>query len=171
MIPPLINTASGLVVNLLEPTMDQIRLPDIAEGLSKLCRYTGQCKEFYSVAQHSVMVSAMVHPKFAMSALMHDASEAYLGDVSTPLKQMMPDYRLLEARFDHAIAAAFNLPYPLPQEVRDADRRALTWEVQVLFDKPWIECKDEVRIVKMLSPREAKLVFLGRYWELHNYAA
>lgn len=72
----------------------------IGTALSKLCRYTGNCDFFYSVAQHSVLVSELVHPSIALEALMHDAAEAYLGDVSTPVKQELTEYKVIEKRVE-----------------------------------------------------------------------
>src|SRR5579872_2947230 len=84
---PWIQTASGLEFPLFEPRLDAINIEDIAHGLSMICRFTGQCARFYSVAEHSVHVSHLVPREDAAWGLLHDAAEAYLGDVASPLKK------------------------------------------------------------------------------------
>lgn len=103
------NTATGKLVNLYHPTEDMISLQDISGALSKICRFGGHTTRFYSVAQHSVLVAALCKecPK---EALMHDASEAYLGDVIKPLKVMLgAAYKDLEHNFENIIAQKFGL--------------------------------------------------------------
>ncbi len=103
------NTATGKLVNLYQPTEDMICLQDISGALSKICRFGGHTTRFYSVAQHSVLVAALCKecPK---EALMHDAAEAYLGDVIKPLKVMLgAAYTDLEYNFESIIAQKFGL--------------------------------------------------------------
>ena len=101
---------------------------EIAGALSKLCRYTGHCNQFYSVAQHSVLVAQLVPPQFKLEALLHDASEAYLGDIASPLKQLLPEYKAIEARVQGAIREHFFLPKEESPEVKAADMQALEIE-------------------------------------------
>lgn len=115
--------------------LSDITLPDIAAALSKVCRFTGHCSRFYSVAEHSVYVSELVPPEHAFHALLHDASEAYLGDVSTPLKELLDDYRELEADVSKSIYARFGLPATLHPSIKSADYRVLATEVPILFDR------------------------------------
>lgn len=119
-----IQTRSGVRFWLREPERSDIRLRDIAAGLSKLCRYNGQTIKFYSVAEHSYRASLLVPDEYALAALLHDASEAYLGDVSTPLKAMLPEYREIEALVQDAIYERFNaLPRVPRYGLDDAYRR------------------------------------------------
>lgn len=101
-------TASGYPFWVLDPRPEDIRIEDIAAHLSRICRFGGALKddvpnipplrsmvfvETYSVAQHSVLVSRNVHQEFALEALLHDAAEAYVGDVIKPIKLLLePDY-------------------------------------------------------------------------------
>ena len=105
------NAGSGQVIDLREPTPEMIHPEDIIGGLSKICRFGGQIPCFYSVAQHSVLVEhyAPVHLKRA--ALLHDATEAYLGDVIKPLKHLLGEsYGFMEEAFAKAIFTRFNEP-------------------------------------------------------------
>lgn len=92
MMKPEILTHSGRVFNLADPKPEQVHVPDIAHALSKLCRFTGHTDKFYSVAQHSVLVSMEVPAQYALLALFHDAHEAYTGDMNGPLKSLLAEY-------------------------------------------------------------------------------
>lgn len=133
-------THSGKHFDLIDPQPDMIDIMDIAHGLSNECRFTGQCATFYSVAQHSVMASKIVAPDFAMEALLHDASEAYLKDIPRPLKQLLPDYRAIEQRVEGAIRSHFGLPDAQSWPVTEADRIMLATERRDLMpadDTEW----------------------------------
>ncbi len=129
-----IQTAGGDRFYLIDSMGSSITLGDIAQSLSKLCRYTGHCRKFYSVAEHSYRVSLIVPPEHAFHALLHDASEAYLGDVSTPLKSLLDDYREIEEQVSRGIYARFRLPAELHPCIKAADYQMLASEVPLLFD-------------------------------------
>lgn len=96
--------ASGALFDILDPEGSDFTLQDIAHGLGRVCRFAGQSSRFYSVAEHCVHVSRLVPLAHARAALLHDASEAFIGDVTRPLKALLPDYREIEARIEDAIA-------------------------------------------------------------------
>jgi len=123
-----IRTFTGKYVNVLNPTADVICIEDIAHALSLTCRFGGHSLKFYSVAQHSVMCCNMMKEQYQLQALMHDASEAYLCDIPTPLKQHLSDYKKLEDRFMMVIANKFGFAYPLDEAVRQADGEMLEIE-------------------------------------------
>ena len=105
-----IQTYTGRKFFPVAPRAEDIEILDVAHALSMLCRYTGHTKQFYSVAQHSVLVSRIVPPQDAAWGLLHDASEAYLCDVARPIKP----YRLLEQRLMVQVAGRFDLTYAEP---------------------------------------------------------
>lgn len=121
-------TASGRQFDPIDPQPDMIDLVDIATGLSNECRFAGQCKFFYSVAQHSVLVSQHVPPQHAWEALLHDAAEAYIKDIPAPIKRLLPDYRALEHKIESAIRARFGLPQTQTPSIKHADLMLLATE-------------------------------------------
>jgi hypothetical protein len=122
----LITTASGRILDLFDPQPDQICIEDIAHGLAYTCRFAGQLAEFLSVAQHSVVVALLLSHGQRFHGLLHDAAEAYIGDVSKPLKLMpeMAGYVQIERRLQRAIANKFGVPEHKTPEVERADRLA-----------------------------------------------
>ncbi len=129
-------TYSGIQVSITDPTIDMISIVDIAHALSHQCRYAGHVREFYSVAQHSVLVSWNVPSEFAKEGLLHDAAEAYVQDIIRPIKHMdgMQSYRELEEKFDRLIAEKFGLQYPWHSCVKEADNRAVLTERRDLYE-------------------------------------
>jgi len=109
---------------------------DIAHALSLQCRYAGHCGVFYSVAQHSTLVSHYVPPRFALQGLLHDAMEAYLTDIPRGLKALpeLAGYRKLERQLWKIIATAFKLPRKLHPSVLKIDDQIVENEKLVLFD-------------------------------------
>lgn len=166
----MIQIHNGSYFDFANPERSEFDIEVIAHALSNLCRFTGH-GQFYSVAQHSVHVSKLVHPNFALQGLLHDASEAFLGDIASPLKAMLPDYKALEHRVQCMIFRKFGLPEIMPWEVKRADIKALRTEQRdVMRSKdPWPGLEfiepDSGRIVPHL-PMVVKQMFLQRYCEL-----
>lgn len=171
---PWVQTYTGKKFDFLNITPDSICIEDIAHALSNICRYTGHTKEFYSVAQHSIIASEIVPEEDAFDALMHDATEAYLSDISRPLKTLLPEYKKLERIVYKAIADKFNVMYFLPDSVKEADLILLATEKRDLMGN--IEA-DEWTIIKSveplankiypIKPKEAEEKFLMIYEKLH----
>ena len=129
-----IQTSLGLKFDFEDPNPQSVHILDIANSLAKLCRFTGHSKEFYSVAQHSVIVSYVCAEENALVGLLHDSTEAYVGDMSRPLKKVIPEFKKFENQiWTEAIAPAFGLPSSIPDDVKTADDIALQWEVNWLM--------------------------------------
>ena len=124
---PQIMLQSGAWFDILDPGSCAFTIEDIAHGLAHTCRYAGQCQDFYSVAEHSIHVSTMCE-EAKLEALLHDAAEAFIGDVTRPLKQLLPDYKRIEKAVEKAVFERFNLRTPLPVEIKEADLRVLAAE-------------------------------------------
>lgn len=168
---PWIQAYGGRPFYLLDPRPEDVDIGDIAHALSLLCRYTGHVREFYSVAQHCVYVSHECDPNHALDGLLHDAAEAYVADMSTPLKEVLPEYRRIEARVHAAIAERFGIAKVPPECVRRADRAVLFAEVPVLMEPSWqpwayTGLAAPGLVVEPWSPREAKARFMERWAQL-----
>jgi uncharacterized protein len=169
---PTIMLHSGAWFDFCAPTSSQFTIEDIAHGLANICRYSGQCRRFYSVAEHSILVSETAKG-FELEALLHDAAEAFLGDITRPLKQMLPEYKRIEADVERAILDRFGLIGPLPPQVKQADLRVLAAEQKQIMPEGtdgWVrgqKVEPAPVIVRHLLPDEAKRMFIERFEALH----
>lgn len=126
--PDSIRTFTGQYVNPLNPDPDTICIDDIAHALSQICRFGGHLPYFYSVADHSLAVSYSLPAEHVLAGLLHDASEAYLCDIPSPVKRMITGYAEAEDRLMKVIAEKFGFPWPLPEVIKAEDRRQLQIE-------------------------------------------
>jgi hypothetical protein len=132
-------TASGRKVHPAAIRAADIAIEDIAHHLAMLCRFTGACRRFYSVAEHSLLVADILaaeaphDARLQLCGLLHDAPEYLLGDFATPLKDQLPAYRVIERGAWSAVAQAFGLPDPQPAAVKHADLVALALERRELM--------------------------------------
>lgn len=175
-----VRTFTGLMVDLLKIEPHQVCTEDIAVPLARLPRYGGHTRDFYSVAQHSVVVSYLVPPPFALEGLLHDASEAYVQDLVTPIKRLLPIYGLLEEHVQSAIAEKFGLVWPFPAAVKRADsvaflteyrdlmRGTTAREVRYLSEQLGVSPIDRPfgHIMAPMGELEARRAFLTRLLEL-----
>lgn len=142
---PLIRTYSGLMVNPLDLSIDDIKIQDIAHHLACCNRFCGGVTSPINVAAHSLLVTRIVEsfteePDVLLKALLHDAAEAYLGDVTKWLKQSdaMTGYRAAEESAQQIIMNRYCLSYDMPDIIEKADRIAVTFEGKRGFrDKDW----------------------------------
>lgn len=160
-------TWSGKRFDLFEPKPEMIDTRDIAHALGTIARFNGHTKEHYTVAQHSVLVANLVTKEHELQALLHDATEAYIGDMVRPLKECMPAFREVEARIWTAICARFHIAEDLPECVKQADLVALATERRDLMpahSATW-ECLAGVQPlearIKLWAPHVAR-------WHFHE---
>lgn len=156
----------------MDPQPADICIRDIAHHLSLLCRFNGAVREFYSVAQHSCLVACHLPLPLRLIGLMHDATEAYVGDMVRPLKRSMPHYRTAEEFVWVAIQSKFGFGVTdnVMALVKRADNMALMTERRDLLiqsshpwsnpEKPWPE------IIQPWSPALAEQRFLRLFDEL-----
>ena len=116
-------TASGVRFNLRDPDPADVRIGDIAHHLARQCRYNGACRGFLSVAQHSVVVARILDDRYgdmrlSLLGLLHDAHEAYTGDIVRGLKPLLPALREVEARVQAAVLAGLGVTPPTEGESR-----------------------------------------------------
>jgi|ERR1700722_9823299 len=162
---------SGKKFTPTQPRVEDIVLEDIAHSLSMQCRFSGHVREFYSVAQHSVLVSYLCG-EHALWGLLHDASEAYLVDLPRPIKRMagFEEYSRVEAKVMAVICQAFNLNPIEPAIVKQADSILLATEARDLMSPLHPEWKQIIEPapfhIKSMNPREAKELFLKRFYQL-----
>jgi hypothetical protein len=169
---PYVSTFSGNRFYPLEPRIDRVAIEDIAHGLAYQCRFNGQTCEFYSVAQHSLVVASLVPPHMQLAALLHDAAEAYLGDMVKPLKVLLPEFAQIEDKVSLIIATTFGVDFSDYAPIKNADLVALATEKRDLMPhsvERWAYL-DDIRALPApivpMSPREAKLAFLDEYERL-----
>lgn len=178
---PAIQLVNGRYFHFLNPDPDSFDIETIASALSRLCRFTGHSKHFYSVAQHSVLVSRLLedhgHPDLALDGLLHDASEAFVGDLSRPLKvvldQLAPGvWRKLEERIHQVIAKKFGTTYPHPQDIKRFDMVALATEREFVMPPgtnwPGLPDPDhgQAWAVVQWAPGSARFFFMQRFREV-----
>lgn len=169
-----IQTYTGKAFYPLAPVIEDIDIIDIARSLSMQCRFNGHLDRFYSVAEHSVLLSDIVEPDYALWALLHDATEAYLCDLPRPLKEVIPDYSHWEQQLMIAICDRFGLPHQCPAQVKEFDARILMNERDAFLgkcDRAWD--LDVPPLPKIYfgawEPWDAMTKFLRRFSELTGF--
>lgn len=170
------HTFSGRKFFPLDPRSDEITIGDIAHALANQCRFNGHSTKFYSVAEHAWHCSFLVPQEFALEALLHDAAEAYLGDIIRPLK-LVPEisnaYLPIEKAVEKVVAERFKLTYPWPKSVKQADEAMATTELdQIIAAKEKGHLQEPSfkaqRLVLGFDPKTACNVFLDRFYQLER---
>lgn len=171
-------TQSGHYFDYVDVQSNVVTIADVAGGLSKECRFGSQCPTFYSVAQHSVVVTHVVQElggslEEQRQALLHDASEAFMKDMPTPLKKMLPGYYEIEERVQRDLMRRFAVTCELTDLVKRADLIALAIEKRDLYDNSdaWlvldgVEVPPGLGIVGALLPDDARYQWNCEYWRL-----
>tara|TARA_R110000772_G_scaffold173032_1_gene284952 strand:+ start:439 stop:1038 length:600 start_codon:yes stop_codon:yes gene_type:complete len=172
---PYIETYTGKRIYFGNIEIDNILIMDIAHSLSQICRFTGHTKEFYSVAQHSVLVSDHQTTLAEKRAgLLHDATECYLNDLASPLKKYLSGcgYSDLEEDFHDVINEKYNINGGMTPNIKKADLQALFTEKRDVLNRPdndWGWGGEIVRFKETIIPlssKDAKELFLKRFEEL-----
>lgn len=180
-----IETRSGRFLDPFDTNLADIDIEDIASGLSMLPRFAGQTRWPYPVAAHSCMVHDLVEPEHRLAALLHDAAEAYIGDLARPIKihEEMAGYRGLDGNLSYLIAQKFNFVWPLHPSIKVADNVAMNAEARVLKknSRKWnmdpsillspakmLKLQDEVRYSLDTDWRVWYWAFLDRFYKLSS---
>ncbi len=176
----LIETFTGRHFRPLSPRVKDVHIEDIAHALSNQCRFSGHVKKHYSVAEHSVRVSRLLQaygqpPEIQLWGLLHDASEAYLVDIPSPLKHtpVFKAYRAAEKRLQAAICERFGLPKKHPKQVKLADAILLATEARDLMAYTpayWAKLKAAPLETKIApwTPGIAEESFLLSFYKLYE---
>lgn len=167
-----IQTFTGKKFKPFATTKEMIDIHDIAHSLAMQCRFNGHCEQFYSIAEHSWHVSYLVPAQYALDGLLHDAAEAYVGDILKPIKNWFPEYEGMEDHIMYTIANKYGISHKMPDCVRDADVHMLNIEIDQIMKSPpasWrLPTMPHLRqvLTKMWKPKHAKEAFLSRFEEL-----
>lgn len=159
------------------PSVESVDILDIAHALSMTCRYGGHCKQFYSVAQHSVLMASRAPAHIALRTLLHDSPEAYTGDLIRPIKKHpeMAAFEWVEQTVERAICAALDVPFPImTPEIKRLDNRILLDErMQVMSASghDWTLSEGEPLgvTIEPWSPETARWKFLNAYEEYRKW--
>lgn len=174
-----IETYTGRRFDLLDPEPDQVSIIDIAHSLAAIVRFGGHARQRISVAEHSLFVSRIVAPEIAIHGLLHDAAEAYIGDITRPMKALLHDGAELEERILQVIYEKYGLDrtgiHAWGPRIKAADNIALKLEAQAYMHSggstwsPWfqsIEVPPGLTLPAPVGLHVAKSRFLTRFAEL-----
>ncbi len=167
-----IQTYSGKQFFPLAPRIEDICIEDIAHALSNICRFTGHSKRFYSVAEHSCIVSDYLTYEYQLQGLLHDASEAYLCDIAAPIKPMIPKYKEYELKLQTMIDIKFGVGISDQSDsiVKEFDMMILATEKEQLMSKEpedWeLPFGPLDHDIECWFPEKAEFEFLKRFKEL-----
>lgn len=163
----------------LDPNPSAVDIEDIAHALSNICRFTGHSNHFYSVAEHSLFVADLLPRHLKLAGLLHDASEAYICDVASPVKPYLVNYAAAEDALMSAVGKAFGVEKELfhHSAVKHVDK--IAGYVEMLLLMPNYDIKNEIlgpeekKLAQLYADRlyirsrqETKAAFLNRYKEL-----
>ena len=161
-----IETFKGHKFFVENPRPEDIDIHDIAHPLSNICRYNGHAKFFYSVAQHCCLLHDIIPEKGKKAILFHDASEAYICDIPSPIKPLLINYYALEKKIQDVIEKKFNVVDYDHELIKEYDNRILADEHLALFPNSphkWAKIWEPLGVwIDIWSPRRAEREFLKR---------
>jgi len=166
--PIFMHTAKLERFELEDISVEDIHITDIANALSKICRYAGHCSYFYSVAEHCCHLVDLVDDEYKKWALLHDAVEVYTGDIIRPVRAYLQKYtdalQDLEFVVLNAIAHRFDLSWPVPTIVLEKDTAIIPCEISQLFSHPANKTETTPNVqLQYWSPLEAQTRFLYHF--------
>jgi hypothetical protein len=178
-----IQTYTGIQFYPLDPKIESINIEDIAHSLSMLCRFTGHCREFYSVAQHCVLASYIPEYKYQLSVLLHDSAEAYIGDIAKPFKRSLMvdisendscipiDIINIENRITDLIYKKFQVEHH-STVIKECDQIMFATEVRDLMVHFLLKEPKEPLLDKITpwTPKVSENKFLQRFAELGGFS-
>ena len=167
-----IQTYTGKKFSLVDPQPEDVDIVDIIAALGNIVRFNGHCRKNYTVLQHSVQVAELCPPILRFAGLMHDAGEAYYGDITRPQKIVLNELsngRISEwmKRIDRVVAIAFNLTFPTPLAIKHFDNIMLATEARDLMTdppEPWVELPPPLPdTLRVWSPQKSYTRFVDLY--------
>jgi uncharacterized protein len=163
---PWIRLNSGRKFHFLNPSTREIVIEDIVHVLSRIPRFNGHTIKPYYVLQHLCLCHDIAPDECKREALGHDFSEAYLHDISSPLKSLLPQYKEIEYRVEAAIARKFKLQFPYPSSVKAVDMRLLVSEMKWLMpcsDHKLLPFEPLSKKITPWSSEKCKTEFMNRF--------
>lgn len=157
---------SGRKFHILNPRSHEIHIDDIVWALSHICRFTGHTRAFYSVAQHCCHVSDILPRDSQLAGLLHDAQEAFVNDLASPIKQYLPQYKEMELRVEQLIARKYHFPFPMGAEVKTADMTLLVTEMRDVMRNTDYKLHPFKPLTQRITPwssEKARREFMKRY--------
>ena len=162
-----INTRSGIKFSLFDPKEDQIVITDISHGLAYKGHFGGQTPQFFSIAQHSLLVVDLLpsrwrnhKPEIALAALLHDASEAYIGDMIKPLKIHLPKFSEIEDKITRVIFKRCSIDLRYLKTIKEYDKKAQQIEFDLFYKG--------VGGMNYLNPERSNHCFIQKFYDLYN---
>lgn len=162
-------TLTGLKFSLTDPKPEMITIEDIAAGLAHKGHYSGLTPKYFSIAEHCLLTERLFANtgdledyELRLIALLHDASEAYIGDIIRPLKDLVPEFRNIENKIHEAIFKKFDLPIERLSEIKEFDNQSQDLEASVFYHN------GEHSMIKYMTPQEARDNFTGRFMFLEQ---
>lgn len=156
------NVCSGIEFDFQNPTTGMIAINDIARGLAYKPHFGGHSPKFFSIAQHSILAVKMLpynwienEPDMVLAALLHDAAEAYIGDIIKPIKELLPVFQEIEDKIIKVIFKKFDLDINCLPVIKEYDIKAQEFEFKAFYEN--------ARYVSYLAPDEALSSFLDHF--------
>lgn len=165
-----LRTFTGKKFHIFNPKENEVYIKDIAHSLSMTCRFNGHSSVFYSVASHLIIGSKLIKNPFKKEFFGHDFSEAFTGDLISPIKRRSNEFCKMEKKVEKIIAKKYNFSYPMLKEVKEMDNLMFRMELCYLMNYKTKEIfpitKKDFIIMINKTPAQVKVEFMERFNEL-----